>query len=71
MGGLLSYGVNYPNLYYRAASYVDRILKGAKAGDLPIERPTKFELVINRKTARILKITIPPDLFLRSDEIID
>src|ERR1051325_5815452 len=70
-GGLLSYGVNYPNLYYRAASYVDRILKGAKPGELPIETPTKFELVINRKTARVLKITIPPDLFLRSDEIID
>jgi putative ABC transport system substrate-binding protein len=70
-GGLLSYGVNYPNLYYRAASYVDRILKGARPGDLPIERPTKFELVINRKTARALKITIPPDLFLRTDEILD
>ena len=70
-GGLLSYGVNYPNLYYRSAAYVDRILKGAKPGDLPIERPDKFELVINRKTARALKITIPPDLFLRSDEIID
>jgi putative ABC transport system substrate-binding protein len=71
VGGLLSYGVNYPNLYYRAASYVDRILKGAKPADLPIDRPTKFELVINRKTARALKIIIPPDLFLRSDEIID
>ncbi|HZD19799.1 MAG TPA: ABC transporter substrate-binding protein, partial [Burkholderiales bacterium] len=70
-GGLISYGVNYPNLYYRAASYVDRILKGAKPADLPIDRPTKFELVINRKTARALKIAIPPDLFLRSDEIID
>jgi putative tryptophan/tyrosine transport system substrate-binding protein len=70
-GGLLSYGVNYPNLYYRAASYVDRILKGAKPGDLAIERPTNFELVINRKTARALKLTIPPDLFLRSDEILD
>ena len=70
-GGLVSYGVNYPNLYYRSASYVDRILKGAKPGELAIERPTKFELVINRKTARALKITIPPDLFLRSDEILD
>jgi ABC-type uncharacterized transport system substrate-binding protein len=70
-GGLISYGVNYPNLYYRAASYVDRILKGAKPAELAIDRPTKFELVINRKTARALKITIPPDLFLRSDEIID
>jgi len=70
-GGLLSYGVNYPNLYYRAAGYVDRILKGAKPGELPIEVPTKFELVINRKTARALKITIPPDLFLKTDEILD
>ena len=70
-GGLLSYGVFYPNLYYRAATYIDKILKGAKPGELPMERAAKFELVINRKTARALKITIPPDLFLRSDEIID
>ena len=70
-GGLMSYGVLYPNLYYRAASYVDKILKGAKPAELPMERPTKFELVINRKTARALKIAIPPDLFLRSDEVID
>jgi len=70
-GGLLSYGVYYPNLYYRAATYVDKILKGAKPADLPMERAAKFELVINRKTARALKIAIPPDLFLRSDEIID
>ena len=70
-GGLLSYGVFYPNLYYRAASYVDKLLKGAKAADLPMERASKFELVINRKTARALKLAIPPDLFLRSDEVID
>jgi len=70
-GGLLSYGVYYPNLYYRAASYVDKLLKGAKAADLPMERASKFELVINRKTARALKLAIPPDLFLRSDEVID
>jgi len=70
-GGLLSYGVFYPNMYYRAAPYVDKLLKGAKPAELPMERATKFELVINRKTARSLKITIPPDLFLRSDEIID
>lgn len=70
-GGLLCYGVSYPNMYYRAASYVDKVLKGAKPADLPFERASKFELVINRKTARALKLTIPPDLFLRSDEVID
>jgi len=70
-GGLLSYGVYYPNLYYRAAAYVDKLLKGAKAADLPMEGASKFELVINRKTARSLKLAIPPDLFLRSDEVVD
>ncbi len=70
-GGLLSYGVLYSNLYYRSATYIDKVLKGAKPADLPIEKPTKFELVINRKTAHALKIVIPPDLFLRSDEIIE
>ena len=70
-GGLVSYGVSYPNMYYRAASYVDKVLKGAKPADLPVERASKFELVINRKAARALKLTIPPDLFLRSDEVID
>lgn len=70
-GGLLSYGVFYPNMYYRAAAYVDKILKGAKPAELPMDRASKFELVINRKTARVLEITIPPDLFLRSDEVID
>ena len=70
-GGLLSYGVSYPNMYYRSAAYVDKVLKGAKPADLPMEGASKFELVINRKTARALKLTIPPDLFLRSDEVID
>ena len=70
-GGLMAYGVFYPNMYYRAATYVDKVLKGAKPADLPVERASKFELVINRKTARALKLTIPPDLFLRSDEVID
>ena len=70
-GGLLSYGVFYPNLYYRSAGYIDKILKGARPAELPMERPTKFELVINRKTAHALKLAIPPDLFLRSDEVID
>ena len=70
-GGLLSYGVHYGNLYYRSAAFVDRLLKGVKVAELPAARPTRFELVMNRKTAHALKIAIPPDLLLRSDEIID
>jgi putative ABC transport system substrate-binding protein len=69
-GGLMSYGVLYSNLYYRSASYIDKVLKGAKPADLPIEKPNKFELVINRTTAHAQKIAIPPDLFLRSDDVI-
>ena len=70
-GGLISYGVNYPDLYRRSASYVDRIFKGAKAGDLPMEQPTKFDLVVNLKTAKTLGISIPQTVLLRADEVIE
>jgi ABC-type uncharacterized transport system substrate-binding protein len=69
-GGLIVYGVNYPDHYRRAATFVDRILKGASPADIPIEQPTKFDLILNMKTAKTLGLTIPTSLLVRSDQVI-
>jgi putative ABC transport system substrate-binding protein len=70
-GGLMTYGVSYPQLYYRAASFIDKILKGAKPADIPVERATKFEFVLNLKTAKALGLEVPTSILLRADEVIE
>jgi putative tryptophan/tyrosine transport system substrate-binding protein len=70
-GGLLSYGPNFPENYRRSATYVDKILKGAKPADLPVEQPTRYELIINRKTAQTLGLTVPQSILISADRVIE
>jgi putative ABC transport system substrate-binding protein len=70
-GGLMSYGPNYADLYQRAADLVDKVLRGTKPSDIPVEQPTKFYLVVNLKTAKMLRLIIPESFLLRADEVIE
>ena len=70
-GGLIYYGVNFPDLFRRAATYVDKFVKGAKPGELPVERPTKFDTILNLKTAKALGLEVPTSILLRADEVIE
>jgi putative ABC transport system substrate-binding protein len=70
-GGLISYGPNWPDMWRRAAELVDKILRGARAGEIPVEQPTKFDLVVNAITAKAMRLTVPPDLLARADAVIE
>jgi putative tryptophan/tyrosine transport system substrate-binding protein len=70
-GGLMSYGPNFPDLFRRAADYVDKILRGSKPGDIPVEQPTKFDLVVNLITAQAIELTLPPNVVARANEVIE